>query len=193
LNKIFNMILNANIANKITLFRVVCVPVIMILLYQDTQFTDILSLILFIISSLSDFLDGYIARKYNLITDFGKIVDPVADKIAITSIMLVLIQLGRLDAWIVAVIVSRDLLIEGLRNMASSKGMIIPAGQWGKIKTAVHMFAVGMLIYNADLFSINMIILGEIFVYISMILSIYSAYIYIKEYLKESKIFIQDI
>lgn len=191
--KIFKMIAGTNIANKITLFRVLSVPVIMVLLYQDTYATDIISLVLFIISSISDFLDGYIARKYNLITDFGKIVDPVADKIAITSVMLILIQLGRLDAWIVAVIVSRDLLIEGLRSMASSKGMIIAAGQWGKIKTVFHMIAVSLLICNTDVFSINMIILGNILIYVSMVLSIYSAYIYIKEYLKESKTSIQDI
>ncbi len=179
-----------NIANKITFLRILFVPLVIVFLYPENFYANVTALFLFILISVSDLVDGYLARKYNLITDFGKILDPIADKILLTSIMLVLIQLGRVDAWLVAIIVSRDLLVAAVRDLSSSKGLIIAAGGWGKTKTIFQMIAIGFLMYKSSTvfgIYINAKFIGTILIYISTIMSVYSGFLYIKSFIESSK------
>ena len=123
-----------NLPNKITIFRVILIPVFLVLLYVTAiPANKWLALAVFIIASLSDMVDGKIARKYNLVTDFGKFMDPLADKLLVSAALIALIELGRIPAWIVIVIISREFIISGFRLVAADNGIVIAAGWWGKV------------------------------------------------------------
>ena len=137
-------------ANKLTLCRVVMIPIFLVLLYVD--FTGHLwaALAVFILASVTDFIDGYVARHYHQITDFGKFMDPLADKLLVCSALICLIELGQLPAWIVIVIISREFIISGFRLIASDNGVVIAASYWGKFKTTFQMIAVILLIFDFE-------------------------------------------
>ncbi len=137
-----------NIANKLTLLRIILiVPFIIILLWGANNFMyRLIAFVIFSVASLTDFLDGYLARKFNLITNFGKLMDPLADKILVLSSLMVFIQLEYVPAWMVIVIITRDFLINGIRSLAASKGKVIAAGNLGKIKTTTQMIAILIII-----------------------------------------------
>lgn len=130
-----------NIPNKLTVLRVLMIPFFVVFMLYDIVPTmdKWIALILFCIASFTDFLDGYIARKYNLVTNFGKFMDPLADKLLVVSAMICLITWGKLEAWIVIIIVSREFIISGFRLVASDNGIVIAASMWGKFKTVSHM------------------------------------------------------
>lgn len=176
------MKIEMNIANKITIFRIVAIPVFLAVVYADASWSNIIATIIFTVASFSDLLDGYLARKYDLVTDMGKVIDPVADKIFVAAALIALVQLQRLEGWIVIVMLARDFSVGALRDLSASKGVIIPAGIWGKVKTTLQMIAIGMLTYYDTLLGINFGLLGTVMVYIAVIASIYSAYVYFKEY-----------
>lgn len=140
-----------NIANKLTLSRIIMVP--FFLYFLCSGFT-VVSVIIFIAASLTDMLDGYIARKYALITNFGKIMDPLADKILVLSAFIVMIDLGYVYSWMVILIISREFIVAGLRTVAASDGIVIAAGITGKIKTILQMIAIPVLLLNNWPFSI---------------------------------------
>lgn len=137
-----------NIANRLTLLRIVLIiPFILILLWKSEQLSyRIIAFVIFAIASLTDFLDGYLARKFHLITNFGKLMDPLADKILVLSSLMVFIELKYVPAWMVIVIIARDFLINGIRSLAASKGDVMPAGNLGKIKTTTQMIAILLII-----------------------------------------------
>jgi CDP-diacylglycerol--glycerol-3-phosphate 3-phosphatidyltransferase len=142
---------------------------------------------IFIIAALSDLLDGYIARKHNLVTNFGKFMDPLADKLLVSSALICLVELSLLPAWIVIIIIAREFIISGFRLIASDNGVVIAASWWGKIKTVVQMVMSIMLIINLDLAFIN--ILEQIAVYTAAVLTIISLFDYMiknKNILKET-------
>lgn len=128
-----------NIANKITLFRVVLIPVFLIVLYWGFPYSTYVGLGIFILASLTDFLDGYLARSRNLVTDFGKFMDPLADKVLVVTAMLWFVQTGRMPAWAVAVVIFREFAVSGMRLIAVEQGRVIAAGWSGKVKTASTM------------------------------------------------------
>ena len=129
--------------------RAVCIPVIVVLLYTGDPACRIAAGIVFVVACLTDFLDGKIARKYNLVTDFGKFIDPVADKLPVLTTMIMLVHLRMMDAWIVIVILCRELAVAGLRMVAVGQGKVIAAGPLGKWKTACQMVLITvMLILN---------------------------------------------
>ncbi len=132
-----------NLPNKLTMLRIICVPVFCVLYYKGSF---IAALIVFALASLTDMLDGYIARKYDLVTNFGKIMDPLADKILVYSAFCLMIQDMTIPAWMLIVILFREFLVAGMRTVAASEGIVIAAGITGKIKTVLQMFAVLMLI-----------------------------------------------
>ncbi len=132
-----------NLPNKLTMLRIICVPVFCVL-YAKGMY--VAALIVFAAASLTDMLDGYIARKYNLVTNFGKIMDPLADKILVYSAFCLMIQDMTIPAWMLIVILFREFLVAGMRTVAASEGIVIAAGITGKIKTVLQMFAVLMLI-----------------------------------------------
>ena len=145
-----------NLPNKLTILRVLLVPVFMLVLLLG--WSKYIALGIFLIASLTDLLDGHIARKYNLITDFGKFMDPLADKLLVISAMLIFVQWGQLPAWLVMVVLAREFAVSGLRMIAASKGTVMAAGMSGKIKTAATMICIViMLTPLADISVINTI------------------------------------
>lgn len=136
-----------NLPNKLTILRVIMIPFFLVaLLVPGIPGGKWIALALFCLASLTDMLDGKIARKYNLITNFGKFMDPLADKLLVCSAMIALIDLGRIPAWVVIVIIAREFIISGFRLVASDNGVVIAAGWWGKVKTVCQMFMVILLI-----------------------------------------------
>lgn len=130
-------------ANKITVLRIILVPVFMILLYLGQTYW---ALAVYIIACVSDFVDGKIARKYNQITDFGKFMDPLADKMLVLAAMCYFVEVGLIPGWVVAVVLLREFGVSGLRLLAVEQGIVIAAAWSGKIKTGVTMVALGVLI-----------------------------------------------
>ena len=135
-----------NLPNKLSVARVLCIPAIVTLLYFNDPTCRLIAAGLFILGCLTDFLDGKIARSQNLVTDFGKFIDPVADKLLVLTTMIMLIHLGMMDAWIVILILCRELAVDGLRMVAVTKGMVIAAGPLGKWKTACQMVLISAML-----------------------------------------------
>ncbi len=134
-------------ANKITVLRIILVPVFMVLLYLGQTYW---ALAVYIIACVSDFVDGKIARKYNQITDFGKFMDPLADKMLVLAAMCYFVEVGLIPGWVVAVVLLREFGVSGLRLLAVEQGIVIAAAWSGKIKTGVTMVALGILILGAQ-------------------------------------------
>ena len=140
-----------NLPNKLTIIRVCLIPFFVAALLFDhgNNYTmRIVANVLFIVASLTDLFDGKIARKYNMVTNFGKFMDPLADKLLVCSALICLIELGQLAAWVVIVIISREFIISGFRLVAADNGVVIAASYWGKFKTTFQMIAVILLIFD---------------------------------------------
>lgn len=135
-----------NLPNKLTLLRIILVPVFMVVLYWGFPGATWVALAIFIIASLTDMLDGKIARKYNLVTDFGKFADPLADKMLVTAAMLWFVEIGQMPAWAVLIVVIREFAVSGLRMVAADKGRVIAAGWSGKVKTASTMVCIVLML-----------------------------------------------
>jgi CDP-diacylglycerol---glycerol-3-phosphate 3-phosphatidyltransferase len=135
-----------NVPNVLTLLRIVAVPVVVVALLDETPNGDMLAAIVFALAALTDGLDGYIARSRGAITTFGKLMDPIADKLLITAALVSLVSLGRLAAWVAMVIIAREFAITGLRAVAVERGVVIPASWLGKVKTVLQIAAVFALI-----------------------------------------------
>ena len=179
-----------NLPNKLTLFRVILiVPFVVFLLTGiGGKASDWIALAIFIVASLTDLLDGKIARKYNLVTNFGKFMDPLADKLLVCSAMICLVELKLLPAWIVILIIAREFIISGFRLIASDNGVVIAASYWGKFKTTFQMLMVIVLLLNFDIPAFK--ILGTVLIWIATILTVVSLIDYIvknKGVLKEQK------
>ena len=152
-----------NLPNKLTIIRVCMIPFFVAALLFDhgNNYTmRIVANVLFIVASLTDLFDGKIARKYNLVTNFGKFMDPLADKLLVCSALICLIELGQLPAWVVIIIISREFIISGFRLVAADNGIVIAASYWGKFKTTFQMIAVILMIFNIPaLATVTMIML----------------------------------
>jgi CDP-diacylglycerol--glycerol-3-phosphate 3-phosphatidyltransferase len=135
-----------NVPNILSLSRILATIVIFVLVLINTPWAFLIATILFILGSGTDFLDGYLARRYKLVSPLGVFLDLTADKIFVAAVLIALIQVGLVPAWIVAVIIAREFLVTGLRSMASAKGKVIPAGKWGKQKTLITMVAMSALL-----------------------------------------------
>ena len=152
-----------NLPNKLTVMRVILIPFFVAALLYDngsSQTMRIVANVIFIVASLTDLFDGKIARKYNLVTNFGKFMDPLADKLLVCSALICLIQLGQLPAWVVIIFISREFIISGFRLVAADNGIVIAASYWGKFKTTFQMIAVILMIFNIPaLATVTMIML----------------------------------
>ena len=179
-----------NLPNKLTLFRVILLPffVFFLLTPYFEGYGNYIAVAIFIVASITDFLDGKIARKYNLVTNFGKFMDPLADKLLVCSALICLIQLESIPAWVVIIIIAREFIISGFRLIASDNGVVIAASYWGKFKTAFQMLTVIVLILNIP--NKVFIILGTVLIYVSLALTVISLIDYIaknKDVLKDQK------
>ncbi|HZK33460.1 MAG TPA: CDP-diacylglycerol--glycerol-3-phosphate 3-phosphatidyltransferase [Tissierellaceae bacterium] len=168
-----------NLANKITIFRVFLVPLFMIVLYSNTQYSTYIAAIIFIFASLTDTLDGYIARSRNLITNFGKFADPLADKILVSAALISLVDLGKVPGWVVVIIIAREFTITGIRILAASEGVTIAASSLGKIKTITQLIAIIFLLLNNYPFELINFPFATIMLYISLFFTIISGAHYI--------------
>ena len=169
-----------NLPNKLTVLRVIMVPFFVFFMLTDVggAANKWIALVIFCVASLTDMLDGKIARARNLVTNFGKFMDPLADKLLVCSAMICLIPSGKLAAWIVIVIIAREFIISGFRLVASDAGIVIAASYWGKFKTVSQMFMIIVLI--ADLGgAFDMI--GTILIWVSLILTIVSLFDYVAQ------------
>ena len=176
-----------NLPNKLTMFRVILIPFFVLFLLVDITSVDKwIALAIFIVASLTDLLDGKIARKYNLVTNFGKFMDPLADKLLVCSALICLVALERIPAWMVIVIIAREFIISGFRLVASDNGVVIAASYWGKFKTTSQMIMVVLLILNINHPVFRM--LTQIFVWIAMILTLVS----LIDYLMKNKDVLKD-
>ena len=135
-----------NTANKLTILRVVMIPAFLLVLYLDVPCANYWALAIFAAASITDTLDGYIARHYNQITDFGKFMDPLADKCLVTAAMLWFVEVGQMPAWALLIVIVREFAVSGLRMVAADKGRVIAAGWSGKVKTAATMVCVLLML-----------------------------------------------
>lgn len=176
-----------NLPNKLTLFRVVLIPFFVLFMLVDiTAYDKWIALVIFIIASLTDLLDGKIARKYNLVTNFGKFMDPLADKLLVCSALICLVALAKIPAWIVIIIIAREFIISGFRLIASDNGVVIAASYWGKFKTTFQMVMICLMI--ADIEAISLI--TTIIMWIALILTVVSLVDYLiknKDVMKDTK------
>ncbi len=141
-----------NLANKLTIIRVILVPVFLVFLnLTSIPYGILLATLVFVIASITDKLDGYIARSRNEITNFGKFMDPLADKLLVTSALISLVELDFIPAWAVIIIIAREFAVSGLRTLAASDGTVIAASWWGKIKTVIQMIAIILLLLKASI------------------------------------------
>ena len=163
-----------NLPMQITLFRIFLVPVILIGMAQDTLGARLVAAFLFILASISDYFDGYYARKFKAVSNMGKFMDPIADKILVTSILVALIPSGLIDPWMVIIILSRDTLIGGIRSVAAADQIIIAAKNSGKWKTALQMVAIPAMIIGTDFAGIPIVKIGFWVLWLSVILSVTS-------------------
>ena len=189
-----------NLPNKLTIFRVFLIlPFVLLLLGESggwgwyralfggiPEYVDYIALAIFIIASLTDLIDGKIARKYGLVTNFGKFMDPLADKLLVSAAMIALVELGRIPAWIVIVIISREFIISGFRLVAADKGVVIAASYWGKFKTTFQMVMVCLMI--ADIPQLRVV--TNIIMWIALALTMISLIDYLaknKDVMREQK------
>ena len=167
-----------NTPNKLSIARMIIVPFLVIFLLTGWggEANRYISLTLFVVASVTDWFDGYLARKNNLVTNFGKFMDPLADKLLVCSAMICMIDLKRLPAWFVIIIIAREFIISGFRLIAAENGIVIAANYWGKFKTASQMIMIILLILHFDgIF----VILEQIFIWLSLALTIISLITYI--------------
>ncbi len=178
-----------NLPNKLTVGRIILVP---FFIGSYMMNYSMIAFIIFVIASLTDALDGNIARKYNLVTNFGKIMDPLADKILVYSAFSLMVQNQVIPAWMLIVILAREFIVAGMRTVAASEGIVIAAGNSGKIKTVLQMIAVPLLLMLPVIENLNMSALyyfniaAQIFLWSSLIMTVYSGIEYV---LKNKKIF----
>lgn len=182
-----------NTPNKITVFRIILIPVfVLFFLFRITPHADEIALLIFAVASASDFLDGYLARKNNLVTDFGKLMDPIADKLLVCIALICFVKLREsFPAWCAIVIITREFVISGVRQLAADKGVIIQAGYWGKVKTVVQLFMClfyiiepVMLEIAQDWFAVG----SKILMYLATVLTIFSLVDYLVKNWKILKI-----
>ena len=163
---------NMNLPNKLTMLRVILIPFFVVCELIPYSWGKWAALVIFVAASITDKLDGTIARKYNLITNFGKFMDPLADKLLVCSAMICFVGLGTLAPWIVIIIVAREFIISGFRLVAAEGGTVIAAGIWGKYKTAITMITIIFMIPNFGGPTVH--IIEQIMIYLSLALTVIS-------------------
>ena len=171
-----------NTPNKLTVARMILVPFLVLFMLTDLggEANRYIALAIFVVASVTDWFDGKLARKYNLVTNFGKFMDPLADKLLVCSALICLIQLGQLPAWVVIIIISREFIISGFRLVAADNGIVIAASYWGKFKTVFQMTAVVLLIFNIPALSV----LTSAVLWIAVILTVVSLVDYVAKNIK---------
>lgn len=170
-----------------TYARMLMVPIVIALLWPNQVLPNILAAVVFILASITDYYDGYFARKYNSVSTLGQFLDPIADKILVTSILVVMVALQKIDPFMVVIILARDTLIGGLRSIAAAEGVIIAAKPTGKWKTALQMIAIPALMIDTRVIGIPFDVVGYGVLWFSVILSVLSGLEYARSYARTRK------
>lgn len=177
-----------NLPNRITLARICLIPLMMFFLLVDFGFypepihwgsfqlsvNHLFAAIIFLLAASTDGIDGYIARKYNMVTNLGKLLDPLADKLLVSAVLISLVEMGRCDSWIAVVIISREFAVTGLRQVALLEGKVVAASKWGKIKTVIQIVAISLLLLNNFPFQFINIPLDDIAIWAAALITLYS-------------------
>ena len=171
-----------NLPNAITLLRIGILPVLFLVLLEPGEAMSLAIAILFILAALTDLLDGYVARRYNIVTRMGKLLDPIADKIIMSAALVLLIPVGRAQAWVVALMIMRDFAVDGLRSMAAAEGHVIEASRLGKYKTLCQIIAVSALIIHYPICGVDAATIGTAFLYVALALSLWSGFDYLVKF-----------
>jgi CDP-diacylglycerol--glycerol-3-phosphate 3-phosphatidyltransferase len=171
-----------NLPNTISMLRIGVIPVLFFLLFSPGPVMSLVIAVLFIAAALTDLLDGYIARRYQIVTTMGKFLDPIADKLIVNTAMILLIPIGRIPAWIVALIVIRDFAVDGMRNIASSEGIVIQASLLGKRKTLCQIFAVSALMIHYTFLGADAHLVGMTILYIALVMTVISGTDYFQKF-----------
>lgn len=172
-----------NLPNKLTLFRIFLIPIFIIVMLLNIPNKFLIACIIFIIASITDAMDGHIARKYNLVTDFGKFMDPLADKLLVISALTCMIEVGLVSSWMVIIIVSRELTVSILRAIAAADGKVIAASGGGKLKTISQMLSIVILLLGRHFNIESLLLVGWICIFVATLLTLYSG----AEYLYKNK------
>ena len=175
-----------NLPNTISLIRIGVIPILFLLLLSPGPIVSLVIAVLFIAAALTDMLDGYIARRYHIVTTMGKFLDPIADKLIVNTAMIMLIPIDRIPAWIAAVIIIRDFIVDGIRNIASAEGLIIAASPLGKRKTLCQIFAVSALMIHYPVFGFDTHVVGLVILYIALTLTVLSGIDYFLKFYRTS-------
>ncbi len=170
-----------NLPNKLTMIRIILIPIfiIFLLLRKEIPGAEVFSLAVFILAAITDSLDGYIARKHKMVTKFGKIVDPLADKLLISAALITFVSLNEISIWAAILIIGREFAVTGLRIIAAKDGVIISASIWGKIKTTVQITAVIAVIADPKIITLPYYI-PNILIWLAVVITIFSGYKYFK-------------
>ena len=174
-----------NLPNAITMLRIGIIPVLFFLLLSPDSTGSLVIAGIFVIASLTDLLDGYIARRYQIVTTMGKFLDPIADKLVVNTAMILMIPIGRIPAWIVAIIIIRDFTVDGIRTIASSEGVIIGSSRLAKQKTLCQVVAVTALMIHYPFLGADSHLVGIAILYVALFLTLYSGLDYLVKFFNE--------
>jgi CDP-diacylglycerol--glycerol-3-phosphate 3-phosphatidyltransferase len=176
-----------NLSNKLTLFRIGAIPLVaLLLLFFPGRWPSFVAALIFLLAAISDALDGYWARRRNTVSNVGKLLDPLADKLLVCTALILLIPLARVEAWIVAVIIAREMAVTTLRGVAGAEGIVIAASRLGKFKNLAQLSATNILILHYDYFFLKIHLLGKILIWIALVLTVWSGIHYFVSYLRRS-------
>ena len=167
--------------NILTCLRVLLIPVFMVLAYQENMPCDIAALIVYVVACLTDYVDGNLARKNNQVTNFGKFMDPVADKLLVMAALLLFVEDGTIAAWMVAIILGREFIVSALRMVAASEGLVIAANMWGKAKTMITMITLIFLLCPIGPVMLGPVSLQTVMIWITVVITAISGVTYIKD------------
>jgi CDP-diacylglycerol---glycerol-3-phosphate 3-phosphatidyltransferase len=181
-----------NLPNGITAIRIAMIPVILAFTYYEGRVNSFVAAVLFAVTGATDFLDGWAARRRGQVTVVGKFLDPLADKLIVTSVLVMLVHLGRVPAWLVILILAREFIVTGLRTMAMGEGIVISAGQEGKYKTSIQIAAISFLLlhyrYHVDFLAfevdVDANVVGTWLLYLSVGFSLWSAWVYVRDFFR---------
>ena len=176
-----------NLSNKLTLFRIGAIPIVaLLLLFFPEKWPSLVAAFIFLLAAISDGLDGYLARRGNMVSNVGKLLDPLADKLLVCTALIMLIPLGRVSAWIVAVIIGREMVVTTLRGVSAANGVVIAANWTGKLKTFSQLTATNLLILHYPYFALPIHLIGTIMIWIALVLTVWSGLDFILRYRKMS-------
>lgn len=175
-----------NLANKLTFLRILMTPVVVLMLYFESPIMCLMATVAFIFASITDWADGYIARRKNMVTSIGKFLDPLADKVLICSVLIMFVHLGWVPAWVTILIVCRELVVTGLRAIAIDEGFLLAADTFGKAKTVLQIVAIIPLLIHYPLLGFDPQPLGKILLYMAIVLAVYSGFNYSYDFYRKS-------